>query len=282
VKSQSIIFDPQDHFIILRHDHDHNLDRKAHLHRLTETLELGGLWMLPYPESVNQEDGSYLILGHNGSQVRVTKENWETLRFNTRTLNPEYFPASYLNPVPTGPSLETPLVNATFPRSTITGTVEELRQLLKVPLLVKSEKIFPEIFQALSLEGPTEAPNGADERTAPKRIRVFLKLCSVFVPCKYDDYCHAVSQLDVELNPDFLVAVQPVRDEILVNITNRIETATSVLLQVLYTLQQGHVQYLLRQYRIALVDQFGPARSLASRRAISSQSSSPGRRGAGS
>jgi hypothetical protein len=37
------------------------------------------LWMLPHPDSVNQEDGSYLILGHNGSQVRVTKENLETL-----------------------------------------------------------------------------------------------------------------------------------------------------------------------------------------------------------
>ncbi len=40
-------------------------------------------------------------------------------------------------------------------------------------------------------------------------------------------------------------------------INSRIATATSVLLQVLYFLQEGHVRYLLRQYRDAFVDQFG-------------------------
>jgi hypothetical protein len=221
----------------------------------------GELWMLPYPEAVNQEDGSYLILGHNNSQIRVTKENWDTLRFNTKTSNPEYFPASYLDPVPTGPSLENPQVNASFPRSTITGTIEDLRLLLKVPLLIKSKKISPEVYKALSLDGSSEAPNAADERTAPKRIRIFLKLCSVFIPCEYEDYYRAVAQLDVELNPEFLVAVQPynvVRDEILGGISSRIGTASSVLLQVLYTLQHGHVQYLLGEYRTAFVDAFGP------------------------
>jgi hypothetical protein len=123
------------------------------------------LWMLPHPECVNQEDGSYLILGHNGSQVRVTEDNWEILRFNTRTLNPEYFPASYLNPVPTGSLLENPQANATFPRSTITETLEELRPLLKVPLLVKSKKISSEIYKTLSLEGPSGAANAADEES---------------------------------------------------------------------------------------------------------------------
>jgi hypothetical protein len=96
--------------------------------------------------------------------------------------------------------------------------------------------------------------------TAPKRIRVFLKLCSVFIPCGHEEYYHAVAQLDVEVNPGLLTAWQPylhVRDEILVIIANRIATATSVLLQVLYSLQEGHVQYLLRQYRDAFVDLFG-------------------------
>ena len=91
---------------------------------------------------------------------------------------------------------------------------------------------------------------------------MFIKLCSVFIPCECDDYYHAIAQLDVELNPEFLVAVQPynvVRDQIFGSISRRIETATSVLLQVLYTLQRGHVQYLLDQYRLALVDTFGPA-----------------------
>jgi hypothetical protein len=164
------------------------------------------LWMLPHPSCVNQEDRSYLILGHNNSQVRVTEDNWDTLRFNTRTLNPEYFPASYLCPIPTGLSLDNPQANATFPRSTITGTLEEFRQLLKVPLLSKSKKISPEIYKALSLEGPSGAANAADDETAPKRIRVFIKLCSVFIPCGYDEYYHAIAQLDVEVNPDLMVA----------------------------------------------------------------------------
>jgi len=137
-----------------------------------------------------------------------------------------------------------------------------LRLLLKVPLLNKSKKIPQEVYKALCLEGVSGAPNAADEKTAPKQIRMFIKLCSVFIPCECDDYYHAVAQLDVELNPEFLVAVQPynvVRDQITGSISRRIEAATSVLLQVLYTLQRGHVQYLLEQYRIALVDTFGPA-----------------------
>ncbi len=40
-------------------------------------------------------------------------------------------------------------------------------------------------------------------------------------------------------------------------ITNRMAAATSVLLQVLYFLQEAHVQYLLRQYREAFVELFG-------------------------
>ena len=190
----------------------------------------------------------------------MTEDNWDTLRFNTRTLNPEYFPASYRLPVPTGPSLDNPRGNATFPRSTITGTLEELRQLLKVPLLSKSKKFPSETYKALSLEGPSGAADAADEETAPKRVRVFLKLCSVFIPCECDEYYHAVAQLDVEVNPDVMTAWQPylhVRDEILVIINSRIATATSVLLQVLYFLQEGHVQYLLRQYRGAFVELFG-------------------------
>ncbi len=57
-----------------------------------------------------------------------------------------------------------------------------------------------------------------------------------------------------------MAAWQPylhVRDEILVIIANHMARAPSVLLQVLYFLQEGHVQYLLRQYREAFVDQFG-------------------------
>ncbi len=175
-------------------------------------------------------------------------------------MNPEYFPASYLQPVLTAASLENSQVYATFPRSTITGTLEELRQLLKIPLLSESKKISPEVFKAFSLEGASGAPNSADEETAPKRIGVFIKLCSVFIPCKYDEYFHAIAELDSEVNPDLMAAWQPyvhARDEVLVLITNRMAAATSVLLQVLHFLQEGHVEYLLRQYRDAFVDLFG-------------------------
>jgi hypothetical protein len=164
--------------------------------------------MLPYPACVNQEDRSYVILGHNGLQVRVTEDNWNTLRFNTKTSNPEYIPAFYLQPVLTGASLENPQANATFPGSTITGTLEELRQLLKVPLLNKSRKISPEVYKALSLEGGSGAADAADEEIAPKRIRVFIKICSVFIPCEYDEYFHAIAELDSEVNPDLMAAWQ--------------------------------------------------------------------------
>jgi hypothetical protein len=58
------------------------------------------LLMLPYPALVNRDDETYVVLGHN-VQVRVTKENWSTLRFNTKSSNAEYFSSSYLPPVPT-------------------------------------------------------------------------------------------------------------------------------------------------------------------------------------
>ena len=175
-------------------------------------------------------------------------------------MNPEFFPASYLRPVPTGLHLENPEVNATFPRSTITGTLAELRQLLKVPLLSKSKKISPEVYKALCLEGASGAVSAADELTAPKRIKVFIKLCSVFIPCEYDDYFHAIAQLDSEVNSDLMVAWQPylhARDDILVHINRLLAKANSVLQQVLYFLQEAHVQYLLRQYKSAFVDVFG-------------------------
>ncbi len=135
-----------------------------------------------------------------------------------------------------------------------------MRQLLKIPLLSKSEKIPPEIFKALSLEGASGAANAADEETAPKQVRVFIKLCSVFVPCEYDEYFHAIAELDSEVNPGLMAAWQPylhAGDEVLVLIANRMAAATSVLLQVFYFLQEGHVKYLLRQYRDSFVDLFG-------------------------
>jgi hypothetical protein len=84
------------------------------------------LLMLPHPALVNRDDETYVVLGHN-VQIRVTKENWNTLRFNTKSLSAEYFPSSYLPPVPKVLSEKGEARTATFPRSTITGTVEDFR-----------------------------------------------------------------------------------------------------------------------------------------------------------
>jgi hypothetical protein len=105
------------------------------------------LLMLPHPDLVNREDGTYLLEGSNGSiKVLVTGENWESLRFNTKSVNPEYFPSSYQKPVPKDPpnkdlSKRGFSNGLSFPRSTITGTLEELRILLRCFPFSKSNKI---------------------------------------------------------------------------------------------------------------------------------------------
>ncbi len=61
--------------------------------------------------------------------------------------------------------------------------------------------------------------------TAPKRIKVVIKLCSVFIPCEHNDYYHAIAELDSEVKPDLMVAWQPflhARDEILVFINRQL------------------------------------------------------------
>jgi hypothetical protein len=80
------------------------------------------LLILPHPTLVNREDETYVLTGPGNLNVRVTKENWNTLRFNTKTFNPEYFPASYLRPVPTVSAKDGDASTANFPRSTINGT----------------------------------------------------------------------------------------------------------------------------------------------------------------
>jgi hypothetical protein len=92
------------------------------------------LLMLPHPTLVHRENVTYVLLGHGNISVRMTKENWDTLRFNTKTWNPEYFPASYLQPVPTVVSEDGAASTAKFPRSTINGTLEDFRLLLLAPV----------------------------------------------------------------------------------------------------------------------------------------------------
>jgi hypothetical protein len=125
--------------------------------------------MLPHPTLVNREAETYVLLGPSNLNVRVTKENWG-LRFNTKTWNSEYFPASYLRPVPTVSSKDGDASTATFPRSTINGTLEDFRILLLAPVLQKSKKVSPEVYRALSLNSPSGADSASDRATAPKRV----------------------------------------------------------------------------------------------------------------
>jgi hypothetical protein len=113
--------------------------------------------MLPHPTLVNREDETYVLIGPGNLNVRASKENWDTLRFKTKTFNPEYFPASYLRPVPTVSAKDGDTSTANFPRSTINGTLEDFRLLLLAPVLVKSKKISPEVYRALSLDSPSGA-----------------------------------------------------------------------------------------------------------------------------
>ncbi len=169
--------------------------------RAIEEAEIN-LLMLSHPTLVNREDETYVLLGHGNLSVRVTKENWNTLRFNTKTWNPEYFPASYLRPVPTVSSKDRDASIASFPRSTINGTLEDFRLLLLAPVLQKSKKISPEVYRALSLNSPSGADSAFDRATAPKRVATFLQLCAAFLPCDHSAYDQAVFSLDAEVDAD--------------------------------------------------------------------------------
>ncbi len=65
-------------------------------------------------------------------------------------MSPEYFPSSYLGPVPTVLSEDKDGGKATFPRSTITGTVDDFCTILLVPLLSKRNKVPSDVYRALS------------------------------------------------------------------------------------------------------------------------------------
>jgi hypothetical protein len=216
------------------------------------------LVMLPHPDTVNREEGTYVIQGPLTNRTKVTNENWATLRFNTKTMGPEYFPSSYLSPVPN--SLDGDASKATFPRSTITGTLDELRALLLVPLLSKKSKVPIDVFRALSLNIASDATQSTDKATAPKRIQAFLQLCALYIPCEHDDYDGAVLYLDSEVSLNLSSAklsLEIVQEQHLPAIIKAQSEAVSVLLQVLYFLQLGHVQFLVGEYKARVIDAHG-------------------------
>ena len=216
------------------------------------------LLVLPHPDVVNYDEGTYVVQGPLTYKTRVTKENWATLRFNTKTGGPEYFPSSYLSPVLA--SVEGDLSKATFPRSTIAGTLDELRQLLLVPLLSNNNKVPVDVYRALSLNIASDATQSTDKATAPKRIQAFLKLCALYIPCEHDDYDAAVLHLDSEVSHDLRAAklsLETVQERLLPAMVKAQNEAVSVLLQVLYFLQQGHVQFLMRDYKARVTEAHG-------------------------
>jgi hypothetical protein len=175
-------------------------------------------------------------------------------------MSPEYFPSSYLSPVPTVLSEDEDVSKATFPRSTITGTLDDFRALLLVSLLSKNNRVPHDVYRALSLNIAFEATQSTDKATAPKRILAFFQLCALYIPCEFDDYDDAVRTLDAEVDPDlrsarlFLEIIQEQRLPAIVKAQNE---AVSTLLQVLYFLQQGHVQFLIGDYKARVIDAHG-------------------------
>jgi hypothetical protein len=169
------------------------------------------LLMLPHPDLVKREDRTYLLQGPGliGLKVMVSKDNWETLRFNTKAMNPEYFPSSYLSPVPTlvptKPSKKESLKKGaadvpSIPHSTIIGTVDDFRILLCASALSKNNKIPVDTYRALSLDLSFRTSVVTDKATAPKRISAYLKLCAVFIPCQHKEHDKAVEDLSVEIS----------------------------------------------------------------------------------
>jgi hypothetical protein len=148
---------------------------------------------------------------------------------------------------------------ATFPRSTITGTLDELRALLLVPLLSKNNRVPLDVYRALSLNIASEATQSTDKATAPKRIQAFLRLCALYIPCEHDDYDDAVLNLDAEVSLDLRSAkfsLEFVQEQRLPAIIKAQNEAVSTLLQVLYFLHHGHVQF-LRDYKARVIDAHG-------------------------
>ncbi len=121
-------------------------------------------------------------------------------------MNPEYFPSSYLSPVSTVLTEDTVGSKATFPRSTITGTVETFRTLLLVPLLSKNNRVPSDVYRTLSLNIAFEATSSTDKATASKRVFAFLRLCHLYIPCEHEDYEETVHNLDSEVSPDLRTA----------------------------------------------------------------------------
>ncbi len=114
-----------------------------------------------------------------------------------------------------------------------------------------------ETYRALSLDIATEAFDAADKATAPKRISAFLKLCAAFIPCEHVEYDDAVEELGAEIGDDLDDAkftLKRVEERVVPALVKLECKAASALLQVLYALHRGHVQFLMADYRSRIVE----------------------------
>jgi hypothetical protein len=117
------------------------------------------------------------------------------------------------------------------------------------------------VYKALSLNIASEALRSTDKATAPKRILAFLQLCALYIPCEHEDYDDAVLTLDVEVSHNLFSArlsLEVVQEQQLPAIIKAQNEAVSTLLQVLlYFLQQGHVHFLIGDYKARVIDAHG-------------------------
>jgi hypothetical protein len=116
-----------------------------------------------------------------------------------------------------------------------------------------------ETYRALKLDIATEALDATDKTTAPKRISAFLQLCAKFIPCEHFEYGEAVKELSEEVADDLDDAnftLKRVEEKTMPELLKLECEATSVLLQVLYALHRGHVQFLMGDYKSRTVDAY--------------------------
>ncbi len=116
------------------------------------------------------------------------------------------------------------------------------------------------MYKALSLNIASEATRSTDKATASKRISTFLRLCHLYIPCEHEDYEEAVHNFDSEVDPDLRTArrtLEVVQEQRLPAIVKAKDEAVSTILQVLYFLHQGHVQFLVGDYRARVLEAHG-------------------------
>jgi hypothetical protein len=139
--------------------------------------------------------------------------------------------------------------------------LDDFRALLLVPLLSKNNRVPQDVYRTLSLNIASEATQSTDKATAPKRILAFFRLCVLYISCEFDEYDDAVRSLDSEVDSSLRSArliLEMVQEQNLPTIIKAQNEAISTLLQVLYFLQHGHVQFLIGDYKAHVIDAYGP------------------------